>query len=607
MASEDTLHVPADRARGIVLLAVIVLGAVVYSFRFTSFLHAKESVVWLGACLLATVALAYGRMPRGGLRALAPLGVFLLAAGVFHLAVFRGPVPGDTAVELLRIAGLFLFVALVYDLVAQWPWQRRTLDAVVVSAVVVATLGVLQYIGLLRSLFPVFEGYNQRIYSVFGNQDLFGGYVALAIPVLVRLALARPRPRGLDVAALAVLLLGLLLSGCRSAWLAMAAGVLVALPYGRMSRLPLAVLAGTCLLIVAGTALLAREATLGRLVATFSQGDTGGRLRLWFWAGAFRMGLSSPIIGRGLGGFAYWSPQYLGNVLHATGGHAFAHNELHTMHAHCEPLEVFAETGLVGVACGLWFVVRLVRAWRDARPRSLSVEAAAGGLAALGVFALFNAACHSAPHALVGLLFASIVLASGGHPGHPNATRGTVCLVSVSALLGAILYGWAVLAPSRLLAEAENRRAEGSPCLDAYARAVAYPWPNARAREGYAVALAEAGRYDEAYEQLGMALQGLDTGDIYLALAGLAARAGRTDEAERCFVECYHRWPSSPALWELWHACRPEDGREALGVTAAEWGVAIDGQGRAYSITTSSKPNAVMDTEAPAGPATSSR
>jgi hypothetical protein len=79
--------------------------------------------------------------------------------------------------------------------------------------------------------------------------------------------------------------------------------------------------------------------------------------------------------------------------------------------------------------------------------------------------------------------------------------------------------------------------------LPYYARALAWPWPNAAAHRDYAIALAEAGRNAEAEDEFLRAIEGLDTGDIHLGLAIVEREIGNTVSARRYALECLRRWP----------------------------------------------------------------
>ncbi|HIJ74576.1 MAG TPA: hypothetical protein HPP83_10790, partial [Candidatus Hydrogenedentes bacterium] len=358
----DTTQTPrADAWRGVFLCAALICCPVVYSFRLTSFLLAKEAVLWVCLCFCAASSMVRGRFSWGGYRAFLPLWVLVVVSGLFHLVLFPAKVPADVVTEITRWCALLVAAAFLCDLLRQRVWRRRLVNAWLFSAVLAAGLGLLQFANAISFLFPTFPGYTQRAYSVFGNQDLLGGYSAMAIPLCAnRVLRRRPGPR-CALLAMAILTPALLLSGSRSAWLAAVLGLIVAVPYRNLRFRPTALLCSVTIALVAATALLVPDATTSRIRNTAAEQDEGGRIRLWIWNGTLRMVRDVPWFGIGPGNYPYWSPRYLGEALRAPGGEQHRHNELHVRNAHSEPLEIFAETGVIGFVFCLWMLLRLIR------------------------------------------------------------------------------------------------------------------------------------------------------------------------------------------------------------------------------------------------------
>ncbi len=551
----DTFHDRVERARVLCLCLLIVLCAAAYSFHLTSFLHAKEAILTAGAVALAVLALARGGVSYYGVGAFLPLW----CAITISVGLGTAHVRAREAEEALRIGTLLLVAALSFDLLA-YPFSRvRIFRAVILSGALVAALGLAQYVHLLPTFFPRFPGYNQRIYSVFGNQDLFGGYLAVTFAMLLtELDEHAPDRRGIGVWPLwfmglltALLLTGLLLSGSRSAWLAAVAGGVVAFPWKQLSSTRVLRFLAVTVTVVVVVATPLWPWPWERVANTFSHEDVGGRARLWFWDGAARMVRDAPVTGVGLGNFPYWSPKYMGEALTAPGGNTHYQNELVTMDAHCEPLTYLAELGGLGAVFGVWMMARLIR----------RRGAAWGGLAALLVFSLFNAAWHSAPHALAGLLLAGALL----HPttwdwrkqdtGRPM--NGVVfLLLSVVFAAG---VAWCTLIPSYLQCRAEAVHCAGGDPLALYERVFQHRWPNAECREEYGMALLDRNRPADAYVQLQCALEGLDTGRVYLLLGFAAERLGQTDAARAWFAKCLERWPSNEEAASRWMALTPPE------------------------------------------------
>ncbi len=542
---------PRDTIRGGLLCALLVACPLAYSLELVSFLHAKEAVLALFLVAFGLLGLRRPLDPRGFL-AFAPLwlglgaaliGLLWVPSRLWHYAIE----------EAVRVAMLLLAVALVAGLIDSSEWRGRLRRTVVGSGVCVSLLALGQYFRLLPFLFPEFEGYDQPLYSVFGNQDALGGYLALALPLSVHTLLRRAKTdqtgrtdqsdhagggaRGILVAAAAfVLMLAVLvLSGSRSAWLAAFVGIVLVLPYGRMAKRR-----GLALLLVgAGATGLVAAVTwprpYERVAHTFSDTDVGGRARLWFWDGTVRMWADHPVAGAGLGTYRYWSPRYLGMALHAPGGGGHFRNELHTRHAHAEPLEYLAETGLAGAVFGIWMLLRLLRCrgseW--------------GVLGALFTLGLFNASLHGAAHALVGLLFAAMLLLRKPHRPRVSPGPGWAFGTAAAALVLAFAWCHITLAPSYLLRQAEDVYLAGENPLPAYERLMAHPWPCPEGRMEYGMALRDGGQPGLAYEELLEARRGVDTGQVYLLLSMTARDLGLDEAAQDWARECLLRWPDN--------------------------------------------------------------
>lgn len=555
------------RLQGVFLFSGIVLCAPAYSFHLTSFLLAKEAVLCVFICLCATTLLVEGRFSYRGYVAFMPLWVMLTATTTIHLIIAPAKAPSDAVVEVVRCMVLLLAAALAYDLLLQRDWRNRLLTAWLISVMAVAVLGILQYADALPFLFPKVEGYAQPVYSVFGNQDLFGGYVAMAVPILMYRVLRGPRQAARSLLGLCVLVPALLLSGSRSAWLAAAAGTLLTVPYRKLKLGNAAVLAVPMMVLAGATVLLAPQSTLDRLRKTGAPTDTGLRVRLWIWDGSFRMIADAPWIGIGPGNYAYWSPRYLGEALHAPGGERHLKNELHAGHAHCEPLEILAESGVLGLGLAVWMLVRLVRCrgpeW--------------GGLAALLVFSLFNAPFHSAPHALGGLLLSGILLERGDaaarrKPRQGGDARLPAYVTAAACFAATAFFLWGVLLPSYWLRTAEDAHLAGRSPFGLYERVVRRPWPNATAESKYGIALEQAGRGEEAYCAFRRAQEaGLDTGEIHLALGVLAFEANHRAAAQEALEACVFRWPGNVFAWKLLWEAVPPSYRAAVAERAGRW------------------------------------
>ena len=526
---------------------------------------------------MALLAALTRSIDKRGFTAFLPLWIFIGIVIASILAV-QPRVPSDILTKAAYWGLLLLGAALAFDLMSDEKWQARVISAITFSAALVAALGLLQYIGfrVCDLIFPVFPGYTQRVYSVFGNQDLYGGYLVLGLPLLIhRVSDSRMRPRDwLPLLGFAVVIPGILISGSRSAWLAAGLGTAFSVCMSRRSGLPQCprpetrnptpAIAGLAALLVAITLWLAPSATLDRVFATFTTEDRGAHARLWMWEGTLYMLRDAPILGVGLNNYGYWSPRYLGESAQGPRCNAQVQTEFYADQPHSEPLRLLAETGLIGAGCWFWMAARIIRVSGlgsrvpgfakslpvTRNPKPDTRYPILGALLGFFVFALFNGPFDSVAHTFVGLLLAAMLLARAREAPMPPSPS----LSLVAPILAAVLGGFLLLTvhvPSYLLRAAENAHLSAQADVSPYARAVSYPWPNFTAHKERGLALAEVGRNEEARQELLKALEGLDTGDIYLALAMLAAQSGDRQATLRWAAECLFRWPGNPDAMRL--------------------------------------------------------
>lgn len=554
------------RARWFIAALALLIAPAVYSFGFDSFLDAKLAALAAAGVLLAVLG---GRINVDASRT--TLAAWsCVAASLAYAVLIQAPliaaVPSITLSRAAELALLVVTALLIHDAFSRGESGRRSLRILIAaSALPVAALGLFQFAGWLPGMFPVFPEYTQRMYSVFGNQDLFAGYLAITLPLWIALGLRRAVPLAAAVAGCALIVPAIALSGSRSAWLAAAAGCVVAAVVTRAKP----VRSGLLLLIVvvaaAGlAAFLAPEATLDRFGVTFSEDDTGYHVRRWIWEGAARMIGDHPVAGVGLGNFAYESPAYLGEAARAHGPGLPGFNRIPVVHAHSDPLEVLAEGGVTALVLVAAFVLL---ALRRAAPET-------GVITAYVVFGLLNTTLHSPPHLIVFLLAAITALTPRqGRPPTRSRRFTQTALVTCGCVALAILVAVATLVPSWQLARAqmayESRHFVKAEQL--YRRAVGWLWPDDRAAYDLAVFLANDRRYKEAEEFADRARRGIDTGDIHFLQGYIAERQNDTTRAREAYERCLARWPSYEPAWDRLIALAPPEEKDAVRERAASW------------------------------------
>lgn len=553
---------------GYALLLLFFLAPLPFSVRFLSYSHPKEFVIAL--LVGVSVALTYAHWMRSG-RGEWVLWPMALAA------LIHGKDPRADPSVLAAVILLVVFAG-TFCVAADQRWRERLDAAFLAGALAVAALALGQFAGVLNFLFPVNPHYDQRMYSVFGNQDLLGGYMAAAMAVLwARAAWAKTHAQFAGLAlAQAVLAVALLLSGCRSAWAACAAGLVLAYwarPQARViqRRLALAMLA-----VALPCFALAWESTGARVVRLFASSDTGANVRLWIWDGALRMYAEHPLLGVGPSMFTYFAPRYMGQALAAPGGERYPSNDLWTSGAHSEVLNILAGTGTVGAAIALIIVAYLLTKGHLRR-------AGIAPLGAMVAFALFNDAWHSLPHAMVTLWWFACVLDGEKTqyvPWHERRSfrqYGDRYIVLVAFPILAMAHAYFFLLPSYRLAKAEDLALSGKNPVHLYETCRDTPFEG-QALVDLAAWYTQQQDWHKAKDAAEEAAKLLDYPVVHW-LRGLSAfRLGEMDTARAALRDCLFRNPrNQPAfnlLWELSDAT----GRVELRAHAQRYGLGFPGE-----------------------------
>ncbi|MGC8845324.1 MAG: O-antigen ligase family protein, partial [Candidatus Hydrogenedens sp.] len=333
-----------EKVVGIILLFTLLIPPIVFSFEFTSFLYPKEIMLSIFLILL----LPYFLKNRERLFTPIPLIFFFILNLYLFLTFFYAKVPEQTLLRSMELFLVFITLVLISDLNRDGKYETYIEYGILLSGVFVAISLIVQYLDLLPVLFPNYSFYKQ-LYSVFGNQNLAGTYIAMVmVGILVRWD-KFPMRDMFKFLSFFVLGCGLILSNSRSSWFS----ILIIMTFyftniykenrgfnKKNTYILVSMLLGM---------LLALPFIYERLRYSFSDMDVGFRVRLWIYDGSIRMFLSNPFLGVGWGNFYYWSPKYLADALHSSYGSMHIRNELLTLHAHNDILELLSETGVSGL------------------------------------------------------------------------------------------------------------------------------------------------------------------------------------------------------------------------------------------------------------------
>ena len=258
----------------------------------------------------------------------------------------------ESIVEWLQAAAIFIVVATSIrdERYVRWMLVAFVIGGVISVAVGVATTGLHQ-VGEVANESAA-EG---RLTGGGTDPNYLGaGLVASTIVAMTLFAAYRQAVlRGVLVGAMVILVAGVVASESRGALLAALAGAITAFIVFKRGRLAL----GAALLLLIGLAAIGIAADPSALARLTNFSGTGtGRTELWKIA--WRVGNDNPVVGVGLGNFAVEAVHFVTRpgALTAVGAVVEEHRVVHNMY-----LQAFAETGIIGFAFLMAFVVIVLR------------------------------------------------------------------------------------------------------------------------------------------------------------------------------------------------------------------------------------------------------
>ena len=451
------------RAGDLVVALLCLLPALYLSNRLPTLHTVTDGKYLVVLCLSGAVvflaALAWAVRPaRASLGRQAPIEQISLLIGAGAFAVAHGisaafsQAPGHAFRSALPSLAL---IALFGAMVCTAPPARKVRKfaaLLVVGGVLVGLIATAQHLGHdpLASWVRYREAdrFRTGVYATLGNPEYLGGYLAPLVLAALGLAFGgwHPAARGALLGAAGLMTLPVLWSGSRGAFLGLVAGALAFLvamvamaphlsrrargaspehtdghgPTRTSRRVRLAVLAAmvAAVVVLCVAVLHAPEGgpfalLRGRLVAAADPHNDSIRNRIVFNLVGLEMVARRPVVGVGPGMYAGEFYPAFRELARRDPGVAMEvlardFSDRAAEHAHNDWLEIWAETGTLGLAAWLWLLV----AWAGSVVRALSSRATAfggrallvglsAGVVALAVNASFNFPLHEPARATV--------------------------------------------------------------------------------------------------------------------------------------------------------------------------------------------------------------
>lgn len=272
----------------------------------------------------------------------AAIGLALIYLGINFISWLLIPAPHKFP-ALLTLSALFFYILLCI-LVSQYLRDLKAQNLIVTLWIIV-TIGV--------SIYGVWQYIQKtRVIATLGNENFLGSHLGISIPVGLGYFARYKKNRRILIPGLVVLLLfftTLYLTHSRGAWLGTIGGLCSFAIIGWGPKGKRAIIA--VVMIVCITALTLAPWAI-RFIATQFQGD----VRPPIWESSIYMISEKPILGWGKGAYFIFYPKFRIQDYWLTK----SPTDL-TTHAHNEFLQIWAETGLIGLIIFLIFIFTVLR------------------------------------------------------------------------------------------------------------------------------------------------------------------------------------------------------------------------------------------------------
>ena len=222
-----------------------------------------------------------------------------------------------------------------------------------------------------------------RVYSTLDNPNNYAEFIVLFTPLSVSWAMQRrtPAARFFACCGIALPILALLMTYCRSGWLSIAVSVLVFVYYLDKRLIPVGLVA--CVLLIP----FLPDSIMTRLLTIFNPADSSASFRILVWQGVLDLLADFGITGIGMG------PYTFANIfpLYAVDEHTTA-----VVHSQMLYLELPLEWGAVGFIGFMWLMLRHVKNSAFAITRSgdrrvkLALMGTCSGFCGIAVLSIFE-------------------------------------------------------------------------------------------------------------------------------------------------------------------------------------------------------------------------
>ena len=251
-------------------------------------------------------------------------------------------------------------------------WVELLLIAVVGAGFIAAGYSILQFYGIELPIWRKVMG-RMRLFSTFGNPNYLADYLAASLHLAVLLFLIQKRTKFFWLFVIATLYTSLILTYTRGAWVALfLSGIFVVILLFIYERkflfnkrfsiiLVLTVLASLTVIFSFPNPLNLNKRNIFKRSTSIIHLKSSASQRILIWSSAIEMIKEKPFLGTGVGNFGVYYPEAQGKFLSRKENKNYIPQTNRSTKAHNDYLQIWAETGILGIISFLTILIILYR------------------------------------------------------------------------------------------------------------------------------------------------------------------------------------------------------------------------------------------------------
>lgn len=310
-------------------------------------------------------------------------------------------------------------------------FRKKTFNVLFFVGFIAALYGIFQFLGIEFIWPQKLNPFGGRSVSTFGNPNFLSSYIVILLPICLGYFLSATKSSATVLYFIYIItyITSLIVTLTRSSWLGATAALVIffifvdkkILIQKKQRLVYLGIFAAILLLFWPHPKSSEKytPAILERLLETAQLGKQKlygpVHQRLLIWSCAWHMVVDRPVIGRGWGLFELFYPWEQGK-------HLFLERfrlRTHANNTHNEILEIWSQTGTIGLGVYIWFLVMLFylgyHIWKGSSGnQKILVLSVIGGIAGMLVDNLLNVSLHFAVPAFLYWWMVGFLMSCGG-------------------------------------------------------------------------------------------------------------------------------------------------------------------------------------------------